>query len=155
MRGCRIRSNSSNRFLCAFDSVDEVPLPILPMLETTLGFTSLDCIGIEGVGLSIDSEGTISSSRDANAVWRSFIFPASCSFALRFIRRSCDLEKCLVLGPNFFMKASRLSICFAFFVRTTGSDIVCSTGMSSIDILLFMGKSTVAFLAPLSNFIEG
>jgi hypothetical protein len=90
----------SNRFLCAFDSVDEVPLPILPMLETALGLTSPECIGIEGGGLSIDSGSTISSSRDANAAWRSSIFPASCSFVLRFIRRACDLEKSLVLGPN-------------------------------------------------------
>jgi len=154
MRGCRKRSNSSNRFLCAFDSVDEVPLPILPVLEIALGFTSL---GAEGEGLSIDSGGTISFSRDANAVWRSSIFPTSCSFALRFIRRSCDLEKVLVLDPNFCMKASRLSVCFAFLVRTTGSDIVCSTGVSSTasDISLFMRTSTVALLAPLSNFTEG
>lgn len=91
----------SIRFLCAFDNVDEFPLPILPILEIALGFTSLECIGTERGGLSIDSGGTISLSRDANAIWRSsIVFPASCSFALRFIRFSCDLEKCLVLGPN-------------------------------------------------------
>ena len=91
------RETHSNRFLCAFDSVDEVPLPIF---KIALDFASPERIGIEGEGLSIDSGGTISLSRDANAVRRSSIFPASCSFALRFIRRSCDLENCPVLGPN-------------------------------------------------------
>ena len=101
MRRHQRERTHSNRFLCVFDGVDEAPLPILPNLETALGFTSLECIGVEGEDLSSDSGGTISLSRDANAVWRSsMVFPASCSFALRFIRRSCDLENCLVLGPN-------------------------------------------------------
>jgi len=153
MRGCRKRSNSNSRFLCAFESVDEVPLPILPILELALGFTSPECIGIEDEGFSVefDSGGTISSSREARAVWRSSIFPTSCSFAFRFIRRSCDLEKCVVLGPNFCIKASRLSICFPFLLRPTGSDVVC-IGTSATN---GMGRSSVTLLAPLSNFIEG
>jgi len=142
MSGCRKRSNSSCRFLCAFDSVDEVPLPILLVLELALGLTSSECFGIEEEGFceSVASGGAISSSREARAVWRSSIFPASRSFDLRFIRLSCDLEKCVVLGPNFFMKASRR---FTFLLRPTGSDIV---EVSSTVI-----SSTVALLAPLTE----
>jgi len=154
MSGCRNRSNSSCRCLCAFDSVDEFPLPILPILELALGLTSSEHFGMEDESFSIDSGSVISSSREARAVWRSSIFPASCSFALRFMRRSCDLEKCLVLGSNFCMKASRLSICFTFLLRPTDSDIICSTGIPSTGLSVFNRMSTVALLAPLSNLIE-